>query len=297
MTETPKPVSLAGPEPQDGAMPKPSTAVAALAFSFRDPIPRPILRPIATEVPVQVNYADMPFGIMMMTPADFEDFAYGFSLTEGVITGAGDIRGVLVEESAAAVRLRIDLVPARLHAHLARRRALAGRTSCGLCGIDDFAALPRAGAPAGTAPPIALAAIERALGQLQDAQSLNAATRAVHGAAWADLSGELRHLREDVGRHNGLDKLVGALLRAGIDPASGFIIVTSRASFEMVEKAATFGARTLIAISAPTALAIARAQKLDVTLVGIARADGIIVFHGAERIDAGRAPDRGRPRQ
>ena len=161
---------------------------------------------------------------------------------------------------------------------------MTGRTSCGLCGVDDLAALPRAAGPSGEAPRVELRAIARALGALDAGQRLNAATRAVHGAAWATLAGEVLDVREDVGRHNALDKLIGACLRAGRDPASGFVVVTSRASFEMVEKAATFGCRTLVAISAPTALAIDRARALDVTLVGIARRDSVTVFHGADRI-------------
>ena len=226
----------------------------------------------------------MPFGVMMMTPADLEDFAVGFSLTEGVITAASDIRGVAVAPLGEGIALRIDLVGARLHAHLARRRALAGRTSCGLCGITDMEQLPRAALPVGAAPRIGLRAIGAALAALDDHQPLNAATRAVHGAAWCDTHGSILTVREDVGRHNALDKLIGARLRAGAGPEGGFVLITSRASFEMIEKVATFGARTLVAISAPTSLALARARALDVTLVGIARRDAVTVFHGVERI-------------
>ena len=266
---------------------RPTLLVAGTAFRFADGVETAIERSVATEVPIQMMYADIPFGIMMATPADLEDFAYGFSLTEGVIAAPAEIRGVSSEPEEGAVRLRIDIVGARLQAHLARKRAMTGRTSCGLCGIDDLSALPRASSPEGSAPLIALDAIGRALASLDGLQVLNAATRAVHGAAWAGLDGEILLVREDVGRHNALDKLVGACLRAGLRPDGGFVVVTSRASFEMVEKTATFGARTLVAISAPTALAIARARDLDVTLVGIARRDGIAVFHGAERIATG----------
>ena len=262
-----------------------ATAMAgAVTIGFADHVARAAERRVATEVPVQVLFGGVPFGIMMATPADLEDFAYGFSLTEGVVGTPGEIRAVSVEPAAGAVRLAVDVVGARLQAHLARKRAMTGRTSCGLCGVDDLAALPRAAGPSGEAPRVALRAIERALGALDEGQSLNAATRAVHGAAWATLDGDILDVREDVGRHNALDKLIGACLRAGRDPASGFVVVTSRASFEMVEKAATFGCRTLVAISAPTALAIDRARALDVTLVGIARRDSVTLFHGAERV-------------
>ncbi len=241
-------------------------------------------RTVAVETPVQIAFADVPFAVMMLTPADLIDFAYGFSLTEGIIERADQIREVTPGEIEDGLALRIDLVGERLHKHLARQRAMTGRTGCGVCGIDDIEALRRARGAHGTAPAVGIAAIERALAALDDEQVLNVATRAVHGAAWANASGAILHIREDVGRHNALDKLIGALLRAGTDPTTGFIVITSRCSFEMVEKAATFGARTLVAISAPTSLAIERARALDVTLIAIARRDTLTVFHGGERL-------------
>ena len=264
---------------------------AAVTIAFADGVRCPVERRSAAETPIQVLYSDIPFGVMMATPADLEDFAYGFSVTEGVIDAPEQIRAIRTETAPGAFRLHIDLVASRLQDHLARRRAMTGRTSCGLCGIEDLAALPRATVPAGPAPRVALGAIARALAALDAGQVLNAATRAVHGAAWAGPDGTLLAVREDVGRHNALDKLVGACLRAERAPNDGFVVVTSRASFEMVEKAAAFGARTLIAISAPTALGIERARALDLTLVGIARRDTITVFHGVERVvDADQPP-------
>ena len=235
------------------------------------------------EAAVNVVYGTVPYAVMMATPADLEDFAVGFSLTEGVIQARSDIRGVHLEADPNGTRLVIDLVPERFHGLLARRRSMAGRTSCGICGIEDLAALPRAGRHpvSGT---VSLAGIARALTALEGHQVLNQATHAVHAAAWATPDGRIVCVREDVGRHNALDKLVGALLTSGVDPAFGFALITSRCSYEMVEKLAAFGAGTLVAISAPTSMGIERAQQHGITLVGVARHDGITAFTGADRI-------------
>ena len=253
-------------------------------ISFEDPDPLKGTRAIPSEVPVNLVYGGIPFAVMMTTPAELEDFAVGFSLTEGVIQKPDDIRGIRIEPEENGLRLSIELTPNRLHEHLARKRALSGRTGCGLCGIDDLDALRQALAPEGSAPVIALSAIRSALLGLEQNQALNELTHAVHAAAWADLNGTIRCVREDVGRHNALDKLIGALCRTGTERDDGFVLVTSRCSFELVEKVAAFGARTLVAISAPTSLALERAQRLDITLIGIARRDSVTVFHGLERI-------------
>lgn len=232
---------------------------------------------VAEEVPVNLVYATLPHAVMMATPADLEDFAYGFSLTEGVVAAAREIRGVAVREVARGIVLEIDLVPAALRRHMARRRSMAGRTGCGLCGIESLEQLPEA-RPVAPGRPIAPAAIRAALLGLEGRQVLNQATRAVHAAAWCDAAGGIVLLREDVGRHNALDKLVGACLRAGVAPGEGFVLLTSRASFEMVEKAASFGAGTVVAISAPTSLAVERAAALGMALVAVARPDGAVRF-------------------
>lgn len=242
-------------------------------------------RPIAVEVPVQILFGGIPFAVMMLTPADLIDFAYGFSLTEGIIETASDIRDVEIASEESGPQLRIGLVGERLRDHFARQRAMTGRTGCGVCGIDDPAALNRAKpVTAATGHPVEVAAIARALAGFDESQTLNRTTRAVHGAAFARVDGSLVFVREDVGRHNALDKLIGALLRTGVDPDSGFIVISSRCSFEMVEKAAAFGARILVAISAPTSLALERAKALDLTLIGIARRDTMTIFTRDERI-------------
>jgi len=259
------------------------TSATVLRFGEGEPVR--ITRAIPTEVPVNLVYGGIPFAVMMTTPSDLEDFAVGFSLTEGVIEALRDIRGIRIEPEERGLRLAIELTPDKLHEHLARKRAMSGRTGCGLCGIDDLNALPQARSPHGSPPRVSLSAIRRALTALDAEQVLNERTHAVHGAAWASLDGSLLVVREDVGRHNALDKLIGALCRAGTRPESGFVIVTSRCSFELVEKVAVFGARTLVAISAPTSLALERVRLLDITLVAIARRDSVTVFHGLEHIE------------
>ncbi len=158
---------------------------------------------------------------------------------------------------------------------------MSGRTGCGLCGLEDLAHLPKPRRPIAASAPVAPAAIRAALIGLERVQPLNAETRAVHGAAWSDRSGAVQFAREDGGRHNARDKLIGALALASVDPASGFVVITSRCSFEMAAKAAAFGAPTLVSLSAPTSLALERARESGLTLVAIARADRATIFTDA----------------
>ncbi|WP_420102327.1 formate dehydrogenase accessory sulfurtransferase FdhD [Bosea sp. (in: a-proteobacteria)] len=263
------------------AQPPASLAVSArpLRFGAADPGAREI--EVAVETPTNIVYGTMPYAVMMASPSDLEDFVTGFSLTEGIVREASEIRGIVVEPKDEGVVVTVDLAPGRFREHLARRRNLSGRTSCGICGVETIEDLPLAGAAARRTSPVPPAAIEAALGSLEAHQPLGQLTRAVHAAAWCDSEGGIVTVREDVGRHNALDKLIGARLRAGQQDREGFLLVTSRASFEMVEKAAIFGAGTLAAISAPTSLAIERARHLGLTLVAVARRDGCIVFTGA----------------
>ena len=255
-------------------------------FSFAGGL-RAVERGVASEVAVQISYGTVPYAVMMATPADLEDFAVGFSLSEGVIDARGDVRGVTVEAGDGGVWVDVALVPGRFHGVLARKRSIAGRTSCGVCGVEDLASMPRAGGRGVVGGVVRLGAVQRALEALPGRQVLHAATRAMHAAAWADDTGALLCVREDVGRHNALDKLVGALLSRGVDAAAGFVVVTSRCSYEMVEKVAAFGAGTLVAISAPTTLGVARARAHGITLLGVARGDGVTAFSGAERVVVG----------
>ena len=237
-----------------------------------------MMRDIAVESAINIVYAPVPYAVMMATPQDLQDFAIGFSLTEGIIENAADIRSVIAEPEERGLRLVVTLASDRLQRHLGRSRAMAGRTGCGLCGIDDLKNLPQAKAKARHAKPVALASVHRALTALEARQPLNALTRAVHAAAYANACGDILLVREDVGRHNALDKMIGAALRAGLDPADGFVLVTSRCSFEMVEKAAIFGVGAIVAISAPTSLAIERAALHGMGLMAIARLDAAMIF-------------------
>jgi FdhD protein len=234
---------------------------------------------IAVESPVQIVIGAAPFAVMMATPSDLEDFAYGFALTEQIAENVADIRGVELEGVEDGWKIKIALTGDRLQAHLARGRAMSGRTGCGLCGIEDFSQMP---SPPTLHPqaPIEPAAIRAALQELEGRQPLNHLTRAVHGAAWCGRDGRILLSREDVGRHNALDKAIGALARARVAADSGFFLITSRCSFEMVAKAAIFGARTLVSVSAPTSLALERARRFGVSIVAVARGDHALKFEG-----------------
>ena len=265
---------------------KPAVSVAVERIGLVDGLREATTRDAAAETPVNVVYAPIPFAVMMCSPQDLEDFAVGFSFTEGIIDTIADVRGVVVEEDEEqrGLRLVVSLAADKMQRHLALERNISGRTGCGVCGIDDLNAMPCARAI--TAPPFELTtrAIGRALDDLVDLQQLNASTGAVHAAAWCAPDGAVLAIREDVGRHNALDKLIGHLLRTGVDAGSGYFTITSRCSFEMLEKVAAFGARAVVAISAPTALAVERARIHGVTLVALARNGRALIFNGGEHV-------------
>jgi FdhD protein len=245
-----------------------------------------VIDAVAEEIPVAFLYNGRPHAVMLATPADFEDFALGFSLSEAIIADAAEFGGVEVEPVLAGVELRIAIPPARGELLDDRVRQLTGRTGCGLCGAQTLEAAVRHPAAVAEPAPITPAALQRALVELQGRQRVNAATGATHAAAWAERDGAVAIVREDVGRQNALDKLIGAMQRAHADVRDGFLVVTSRASYEMVMKSATVGIGILAAISAPTALAIALAKEANVTLIGFARPDGYSIYTHAQRLVA-----------
>ncbi|WP_049621202.1 formate dehydrogenase accessory sulfurtransferase FdhD [Frateuria defendens] len=238
---------------------------------------------LAEEAPVELRYNGEAFAVMMATPADLEDFAHGFSLSEGRVAQASDIRGVTVHEQLEGYVVDIDAGGVEA-VDAGSARLLPGRSGCGLCGSrhleDVLRPLPKV--PDG--PVLAADALERALDALAQHQPLNRRTGAVHAAAWASPEGGILHVREDVGRHNALDKLLGALSREGVDMRGGFVLVTSRASYEMVTKAASLGVGLLAAISAPTALAVGLAQASNLTLTGFVRPGRHVVYSHPQRL-------------
>ena len=246
--------------------------------------PEALIRAVPEETAIGIAYDSEAYAVLMATPQDVEDLAIGFTLSER-IARADQVVEVRVGEFAEGLVADVLLTrEGALTARDKRRRNIEGRSSCGLCGIqspeDALRDLPAL--PGGLA--VTRTAIQGALKAMEPLQVLGKETRATHAAAWVDADGTIRLVREDVGRHNALDKVIGAAFRAGLDPAKAFVIVTSRCSYEMVEKAALAGIALLVAVSAPTALAIRKAKQANMTLVAIARADGHTVFSGEERI-------------
>ena len=247
-------------------------------------------RQVAAEVPVALSFNGIDHVVLMATPADLADLAAGFALTDGI---AERIASPVISHTADGIQVDVALPPARLQAFLARRQQRGTRsyTGCGICGVAGLGALPRAVPLAAAAQAYDDAAARRALAALPALQPLNRRTGATHAAAWADPDGTVLLVREDVGRHNALDKLIGARLQA--DPGPGFCVITSRCSYEMVQKAAAAGIGLLVAVSAPTALAIDQANLLGVTLVALARSDTRTMYAGAALVldSPGRAEE------
>ena len=239
---------------------------------------------VGVETPVALAFNDDVFAVMLATPTDLEDFARGFALTEGVVDDVAEIGAVEVRPASRGVEVRAAIPEARALALRARRRAMAGRSGCGVCGADSFAEALRPIAPVAGAVRISPAALSRAVAELSPRQTLNARVGSVHAAAFADCAGALRVVREDVGRHNALDKTIGALARAGLDPAQGFVVVSSRCAYELVHKTAAAGIGLIAAVSAPTSLAVELAEKVGVGLVGFAREGRFTVYATPSRV-------------
>jgi FdhD protein len=239
---------------------------------------------VTEEVPVALVYHGVPHVVMLATPADLEDYAVGFTVSEGLVGHPREIQSVEVEHGAESIEVRIGIAGERFSELLRRRRNLTGRTGCGLCGAETVEEAIRPPVLVGKGPVVSVAELHEALVQLEPKQVVNARTGSIHAAAWVVPGEGIRYVREDVGRHNALDKVIGALVRAGDDVNAGYALITSRASFEMAQKAAAAGITFMAAVSAPTALAIRLAQQSGLTLVGFARHDRHVVYAHPERL-------------
>lgn len=245
-------------------------------------------RKVPEETPIALSYGGTTHAVMMASPDDFEDFALGFSLTEGIIAGPDEIEAIDVEDHGAGIDIQIRLKDKANTRFEARRRRLAGPVGCGLCGIESIEEAMRSVDPVSRST-LTLSAneIAHAVKLLGRQQPLHAQTGAVHAAGFYVPGKGVIAAREDVGRHNALDKLAGAMSKAGIEGPSGAVVVTSRVSVEMVQKAAAIGSAFIIAVSAPTALAIRTADAAGMTLVALARGDEFDVFTHPQRLTDG----------
>jgi FdhD protein len=249
------------------------------------------VRLIPEETPLALTYNGGTYAVMMGTPQNLEDFAIGFSLSEGIVKSVDDIKSLDVVRLDDGIELRMWLASDDAARIGERRRHVAGPTGCGICGIESIAEAVR---PAAVVPHVQTFTPEQIMAAIQaiaPLQSINLQTRAVHAAAFWSPAGHIVALREDIGRHNALDKLAGALARSRTDTHGGMVLLTSRVSVEMVQKAAAIGAPVIVAVSAPTALAVRTAQAAGITLIAIARQDGFEIFTHGGRIAARHAKE------
>ncbi len=267
------------------AAPSRFDSVSRIAVArWRDGMAEDCTDDVAAEVPVALEYNGISHAVMLASPADLEDFALGFSLTEGILRHPGELYDIELRETEDGIQLQMQISSERFAQLKEHRRSMAGRTGCGLCGAENLKQVIRPVPPVETSVRLSSQALHAALHQLQARQQLQRITGAAHAAAWLDGDGAVTCLREDVGRHNALDKLIGALSARSVDFRCGAVLVTSRASYEMVHKTASVGAGLLAAISAPTALAIRMAEQLNVTLVGFVRNGGHAVYSNPQRL-------------
>ena len=239
---------------------------------------------VAEEVPVALEYNGIAHAVMLATPADLEDFALGFSLTEGILLAPSELYDCEIHEDASGIRLALEIASERLFALKEKRRSLTGRTGCGICGTESLPQAVRIPDVVRSTASFSADVLHAAFLQMSQQQTLQAITGATHAAGWLSADGQVTLVREDVGRHNALDKLIGALAKAQTDTRTGAAIVTSRASYEMVQKTASAGIGFLAAVSAPTALAIRVADATQLTLLGFVRDDRHVVYTHPERV-------------
>jgi FdhD protein len=237
---------------------------------------RPVERPFAPEIPVALEYNGISYAVMMASPSDLEDFVTGFALTEGLANKVADVTDIDLAETDKGWIARATITSLAVEKLEERVRARVAESSCGLCGIDNLEVIAKPLPPVAPHTPIEPVAIFKALGALRDLQPGNKATGGMHAAALARADGGIVAVREDVGRHNALDKLIGAMARANTPLANGFILSTARCSYEIVEKAVKAGATTLVTISVPTSMAAARARTAGLSLFALARTDEIL---------------------
>jgi len=273
---------MTGSGSDDGSVRRPAQRLTAHGSESIDEV-------VAEERAVALVYNGISHAVMMATPCDLEDFAIGFSLTERIVEKASEIydievEDISVESGGRGIEVRLKIAAQRMAGLQERRRSLAGRTGCGLCGVDSLEAALRPVARSLATGTVSRQAVERAMAALPARQRINKLNGATHAAGWAAADGSLVLVREDVGRHNALDKLGGALATSGAAGAGGFVVVTSRCSYEMVQKAAALGAVAIAAVSAPTSLAIETAEQAGIALVAFVREDRLTVYANGQRI-------------
>ena len=272
--------------------PEPAAFASVPAACWHDGVLEAGDEVLAEEVPVAMVYNGISHAVMLASPQDLEDFAVGFSLAERIVRNARDIHDIEVEESEHGITLSMRIAAGAMARFKETRRARTGKSGCGLCGIDSLAWFereaglldPRDGGAHDVDGRLGPAALHRAMSAMSAHQQLHRATGAAHAAGWAGWDGGIVCVREDVGRHNALDKLIGALARDGVQGDAGFVVVTSRASFEMVQKAARAGIAILAAVSAPTAMAVRSAERAGVTLAGFVRGARHVVYSHPQRL-------------
>ncbi|MEP9348086.1 formate dehydrogenase accessory sulfurtransferase FdhD [Xanthobacter sp. KR7-225] len=287
--ETERPLACAAP--QDVAQDPPPPARRVARAQVRDGALSAGTRAVPEETPVALTYNGTTHAVMMASPTDIADFALGFSLTEGIVATPAEIESLEVIVVEAGIEARMWIAPEKVARLSARRRALAGPTGCGLCGVESLAEAVKPAAQVTAATRFSAATVLEAMAALGPAQALNHETRAVHGAAYFEPDAGLLALAEDVGRHNALDKLVGKAAALRLDTSKGLLLLTSRVSIEMVQKACVLGTGVIAAVSAPTSLAIRTAEAAGITLLAVVRADGFEIFTHPERVAL--APSKG----